>query len=61
MDVSQANQVEGGNYKDANAGPKISAIDCDKKKQDGRTNLKRNGPGRVNARNERCELATDAM
>src|SRR5437867_7862805 len=45
VDVSQANQVEGGNYKDANAGPKISARDCDATKQDARTHLRRNGPG----------------
>jgi hypothetical protein len=46
MDVSQANQVKRGNYKDANAGAKVSAIDCDEKKQDARSNPKRNGRSR---------------
>jgi hypothetical protein len=71
VDISQPNQVNRSNYKDANAGPKNIRHRLRRKKAERPQQSEANRteprlflpeqPGRMNARNERCELATDAM
>jgi hypothetical protein len=45
MNVRQPNQIERGNYQDANDSTKISTINRDREKQQTRANLMRNGNG----------------